>query len=236
MIDLAVRKKVQQENTRKYWEQVNREPEQVRYTAPQMQNHFLRQYEAMKGVRYELDEYTQPIIHALCLYFTDDVAFERLGDGYSLSKGILLQGNVGCGKSSVMRVFQENQKQSFAFKSCVDISREFSQEGYKMFQKYANPQVNRYQQSFFGQANLGWCFDDLGFETTGRHYGKSANVMLEIIQSLYDDNTRMKGMVHFTTNLTADDIKEAYGTRISSRLREMLNVLDYSPDAPDRRR
>jgi chromosomal replication initiation ATPase DnaA len=211
------------------------EPKIVKLTAKEMMNHFLHSYKAHNGEGFVMDDYTRPIIEALCLYFTHDARFERLNDGYSLNKGILLQGNVGCGKSSVMHVFQNNQKQSFVFARCVDISREYSKNGYKMFDMYVKPRYNHIKTAFFGQTELAWCFDDLGFETEARHFGKASNIMIEILDTLYSDN-KMRGMAHATTNLTATDIESNYGNRIKSRMRQMFNVIAYAPEAPDRRK
>jgi hypothetical protein len=235
MIDLAITKKKQAEHRQKYWEQLNEEPKFVKVRAEDMMIHFFRSYEDLTGDSFIMDNYTRPIIEALCLYFTNDARFERLNDGYSLKKGILLQGNVGCGKSSVMHVFQQNQKQSFIFVRCVDVAREYSKNGYKMFDMYVKPKPNMVKGSFFGQNQLGWCFDDLGFETEGKHFGKASNIMVEILDTIYADSS-MRSMAHGTTNLTAIDIENHYGNRIKSRMRQMFNVIAYSPEAPDRRK
>jgi DNA replication protein DnaC len=72
----------------------------------------------------------------------------------------------------------------------------------------------------------GICFDDLGTEDTEKaHYGNRTNVMEKIILNRYD-HCRNK-LTHFTTNLTAEQIKETYGLRVTDRLREMVNVLDF---------
>jgi hypothetical protein len=49
------------------------------------------------------------------------------------------------------------------------------------------------------------------------------NKMAEIILSRYERFTRTRCLTHFTTNLSADEIEERYGSRVRSRLREMCN-------------
>lgn len=230
-----VRAKKAQIAVQQYWEQVNRPVEYPRLTAEGLNAFFRKEYAAQNGRPVILDAYSAPVLEWLCLYFADDPRFEALDESYSLGKGILLQGNVGCGKSSWLRVFQSNQKQSYRFKHCPDVAREFSTDGYKQLDRYAKPIANAYRQQFYGQQELGWCFDDLGFETEGRHYGKASNIMTELIQAIYDSRP-MRGMVHMTTNLTAGQIEEVYGVRIRSRMRELFNVIAYDRQAPDRRR
>ncbi len=218
-----------------YWEEVNKPIQWPRYKAEELMQVFDQKYKAREGVDFVWDEYSNPIIQALCLYFTDDPQFESLGEGFSLQKGILLQGNVGCGKSSVMQAFAENQKQSFKCVACPDISIEFSRKGYEIYPRYVHPTPNpRPSQAFFGHELLGWYFDDLGFETTGKHFGKATNFMSEVIQGIYN-NSQLRGKVHFSTNLSADDIQKFYGLRIRSRMRQLFNVIEYDQSAPDRR-
>ena len=204
-------------------------------TAEQLKSYFIREFKAQHSVDFVEDEYSIPVLERLCLYFANDERFEMLDDDYSLSKGLVLHGVIGCGKSSWMRIFQTNQKCSFQFKSCSQVAREFSKEGYKTLEKYFSPIPNVYRSQFFGQQELGWCFDDLGFEQEAKHYGKASNVMVELIQAIYD-KPAMKGMVHFTTNLSANQIGDNYGSRIRSRMRELFNVISYASEAPDRRR
>jgi hypothetical protein len=43
-------------------------------------------------------------------------------------------------------------------------------------------------------------------------------------------------MTHITTNLNATEIEKQYGVRVRSRLREMMNVVSFPDEAPDKRR
>ncbi len=218
-----------------YREKISKPIEFPTFTPGELMEWFKEQYLSLNAEPFIYDKYSRDVINALCLYFSANKTFEALDDSYSLEKGILIQGNVGCGKSSFMKIFTSNQKQSFRFASCVEISREFSTGGYAAIDKYIRLQANTLRTAFFGQELLGWCFDDLGFETNGKFFGKDSNIMLEILQAVYEDPT-MRGKVHLTTNLTADAIEAHYGNRIRSRMREMFNVISYDSEAPDRRR
>ena len=84
-----------------------------------------------------------------------------------------------------------------------------------------------------------YCFDDLGVEPTGSHYTKEYNVMGEILLSRYDllshlePGKRVK--THITTNLNAEELEKRYGTRVRSRLREMMNVVAFDNNSIDKR-
>lgn len=61
--------------------------------------------------------------------------------------------------------------------------------------------------------------DDLGTEAPDSvHFGCRRDAVAELLYSRYD----RKLITHFTTNLTAVELKDRYGERITDRLREMV--------------
>ena len=72
-----------------------------------------------------------------------------------------------------------------------------------------------------------YCFDDLGVEPTGRHFGKDCNVMGEILLSRYDLFLSHKTKTHATTNLNAKELEERYGNRVRSRMRQLFNLIAF---------
>lgn len=135
------------------------------------------------------------------------------------AKGLILMGTVGNGKT---RFFQEVYKEFygdnttgvkskiFTIMDANDIVEEFSKNGssYLNNYQYHHPLV----------------IDDLGSESLGFHYGKSLNVLAELITFRY----RKELITHFTTNLDKDELTEKYGARIMDRIREMCTVIHYS--------
>ncbi len=80
----------------------------------------------------------------------------------------------------MMRVLAHNSKQPFAFKSCIDIARIYSTSdndngGYNAIEKFMK-MLSVDTATNLGFNELGWCFDDLGFEEKGKHYGKETEV------------------------------------------------------------
>jgi DNA replication protein DnaC len=137
---------------------------------------------------------------------------------YDLSKGILLHGNIGCGKTSAMNAFRMIANKTFPLISTTRIANEYQKDGMEAVEKYMNLSVV--------------CFDDLGIEPTSKHYGDAKNVMGDIILGRYE--RRLK--THFTTNLTADMIESYYGSRVRSRLREMVNLIEFPAGSKDKRK
>ena len=80
------------------------------------------------------------------------------------------------------------------------------------------------------------CFDDLGVEQPVNHWGNSCNVMAEILLSRYDLWISHKMITHITTNLNSQELEEAYGNRLRSRMRAMFNLIAFDPSSADKRR
>src|SRR5690606_36659144 len=78
---------------------------------------------------------------------------------------------------------------------------------------------------------LFYCFDDLGVEPIGRHFGKDCKVMGEILLSRYDLFLKHQVKTHATTNLNADELEERYGNRVRSRMRQLFNLIPFEKKA-----
>lgn len=194
-------------------------------------------YEDIKGFvmrqnpNYVIDEGNQEIFEMLCMYFSGDPAFEL--EGMSLKKGIMLFGPIGCGKTSLMKMFTINTFKPFSVTACRVIADKYSKDGSDALYDYST-MAPCYPQQNFGHSEIGRCFDDLGTEDSKKNYGNEVNVMQDVFYKIYDNE--LIGNFHLTTNLTGDEIEAAYGTRIRSRLREMFNVIRFDKNAIDRRK
>jgi DNA replication protein DnaC len=164
----------------------------------------------------------------ICYFLKDEVMATHFN--LDLSKGILLSGPVGCGKTTLMTLMRHVAQPNFKFimKTCRDISFEFIKEGYQTIQKYSNSNNSSSEYR-------NYCFDDLGVETNLKYFGNECNVMAEIILSRYDLYTSKQIITHITSNLSATEIETAYGNRVRSRLREMLNLIAFDMDVEDKR-
>lgn len=170
-----------------------------------------------------------PIITTLLIYFLKDEIMAKTIE-IDLNKGILLLGPIGCGKTTIMNLLryvpQEDRK--FVLKPTREISFEFIKEGYQVIQRYSSS--NKLQNN-----SKNYCFDDLGIENNLKYFGNECNVMGEILLSRYDLFINKKIITHITTNLSASEIEAAYGNRVRSRLRAMLNLIAFNPATKDKR-
>jgi DNA replication protein DnaC len=182
------------------------------------------------GIRFVLADQDLPVIRKLLAYFLrDQVTCELYG--LDLNKGILLSGPIGCGKTALMTLLRyvQQSESRYIMRSCRDLSFEFIEHGYKTIQKYSSLSFKNYEP-------INYCFDDLGTEKNLKFFGNECNIMAELILSRYDEFINRKLLTHITTNLSASEIEAAYGNRVRSRMREMLNLISFDTNTGDKRK
>ena len=181
------------------------------------------------GQSFKINEIDCPTFYKLIIYMIKDKT-EAANLNIDLSKGILLSGPIGCGKTSIMHLIRPFavHASDFKIKTCREVSFEFAKQGYEAINKYSQKQNN--------QTRLpGYCFDDLGAEQQIKHFGNDCNVMAEILISRYEHFVENKTITHITTNLSASEIERNYGNRLRSRMRNMFNVISFDADSLDKR-
>jgi hypothetical protein len=181
---------------------------------------------------FVVDKNNEKIIKILSMYFSGDRRVVEYG--YSLDKGILLIGGVGCGKTQLMSLCRTNPNTSYTQHDCTDISTEYQQEGPSVIDYYTENTKNTKPEHAFGQEFFGRFFDDLGAESNAKNFGTERNVMAEIIQRR--DKLHPHYLTHFTSNLTMDELEQSYGIRTADRLRGMCNVIEFPSSARSRRK
>lgn len=170
----------------------------------------------------------------LKMYFSKNSKFTD--HQYSFNKGILLNGPIGCGKTTLMKVFAKNSYQPFQMVSCRKVADAYKNKSSEGVDKYSNTSKTSMPHLFYGHEQLGWCFDDLGTESVKKNFGDELNVMAEIIMNWYDKRGVGFNKIHITTNLNAEDIEKCYGPRVRSRMREMFNYIKFDNETKDKRK
>lgn len=176
------------------------------------------------GDNFRIMRVSKLILVKLMSYAIRDEAYCRKYD-IDPDKGILLVGTIGCGKTTLMQLFNllTYEHRKYIVKPTRAIAGEFLQNGYETILKY-------------GSSDKIYCFDDLGVEQNMKHFGNESNVMAEILLSRYD-LLRSRGIItHATTNLNANELEKLYGNRVRSRLREMFNLITFPENAQDLRK
>lgn len=181
--------------------------------------------------KFKIDEANENIFSALCYYFSDDKNFYTQTEllhvkNPSLSKGIMLAGNFGTGKTWMMKLFSKNQRQVFHVKNAKDIANDYQGNGVEsadFVNKFKNPENDK--ASFF-HPYAGLCIDDIGTEDIKNNFGNKKNVIGDLIEQRYSTgNTGV--FFHATTNLNSDQLKSFYGERVVSRMKELFNFIEF---------
>jgi len=137
-------------------------------------------------------------------------------------KGLLLMGDIGVGKSTMLQIVRrfckkyrpldkERREYSFRIVRCDAVCQDYAKEGYGGIESCINSRR--------------MAFDELGSETVPvSHYGSPLNVMQYILSARYD--RRFESFTHATTNFTREDIIQVYGERAYDRCKEMFNFVE----------
>ena len=174
------------------------------------------------GKKFHIWEENMEIVYRLSLYMIRD--FEACGKyGIDPNKSILLTGPVGCGKTTLMKLirFIIPHIKPYEILPTRNVTFRFNNLGYSVIEDYGN--------------NGFYCFDDIGIEPIGRHFGKDCNVIGEVLLSRYELFLKNGTKTHATTNLNAEELEERYGKRIRSRMREMFNLFAFQKNSKDKR-
>lgn len=183
------------------------------------------------GGTFVIDTDNENAITLMLQYIRKDESFLKVNPSYSFSKGILLHGSVGSGKTLLMKIFHDlvlklrffnishdtfyrPDPEIFSVITSNDIVQKFGIDGYLIFEKDDDRKttyVDLLKKPLF--------IDDLGSEPEAIHYGQKTNILSEIIIRRYEK----KSKTHITTNLAIDSIKKSYDLRVFDRLREMVN-------------
>jgi len=191
---------------------------------------FYTNFEKIEMKKFKSSEEVEEILSTIIFYFigapqflTSPIINSNISEP-SFQKGLLLIGNYGTGKTSIMKVVTE-------------IFKEF-----KMFVKIKNTSeiVLDYEclapnekKDFFENLKRGtWVFDDLLNERDANNFGKT-----ELFKNILEIRCDNKRITHATCNYDPDfpgDVEKGlkqfytkYGGRIYDRLHEMFNIVEF---------
>lgn len=195
---------------------------QVEYDFSKVLTYLEAKGKLLFGRNFSLFPEDREVLLKLCSYMVRDHASCRKMD-IDPNKGILLSGPVGCGKTSLMKLirFITPHYRPYEIIPARNIVFGFNHIGHRIIEDYGNGNF--------------YCFDDIGVEPMGRHFGKDCNVMGEILLSRHDLFLESGLRTHGTTNLNAQELEDRYGKRVRSRMRELFNLIAFDQNAKDKR-
>lgn len=226
-----------QEEELKWRESQNRMFLTSQWSVTQTEQYMMARAKHMFNGRFLIDEENKEIFNLLCLYFSEDPKFETAAAEFgvknpSISKGILLSGMFGAGKSWLVRLFCQNRRQSFWVHNAKDVADHYQDCG--SIDRYLTLIQNPINDaaSFYHEYS-GLCIDDLGREKENNFYGNKVNVIGKLIELRYEKKLTGK-YLHGTTNLNAEGLKSVYEPAVISRMREIFNIITMN--GTDRRK
>lgn len=164
---------------------------------------------------FAIDANNRKVVGDLFSYFCD------IESSLDPRKGLWLMGDVGTGKTTLMRLFAEfarERSQGFKIHTCSDVASRYALTG--NLDLYT---LNR--EGYLGHP-VAMCFDDLGREPLEAcYFGQRLNVMQHILHVRYSlwQTSGLKTFV--TTNCDVNDVEALYGRYIRDRVREMFNIV-----------
>jgi len=167
-----------------------------------IKNHFIQ-----KNGAFYFTADNDLLVKAVCFFLSSDPRFET-ELGFSFNKGLFICGGTGLGKTETLRAVAKNPVFPIAIHSMIDIQEAVKKHGECML-----------------RTDRMVMLDDVGTEQRAiKHYGTEINWFEDFIESYYHHHSVFTGLI-ITTNLNGDDITTQYGTRVRSRIREMMNVI-----------
>lgn len=149
------------------------------------------------------------ILNNMFLYFIGSDKSE-----YPLNKGLWLNGNIGTGKTTLMKIFAAYRQRIGLYFGVIEAST--------IAKKYRDS-----GEIFSLLKDL--CIDDLGRELNpSMHFGNKLNVLQFVLQERYNLWQNNGFITHITTNKTSKQILELYQDYIFDRCAQFCTIIDFS--------
>lgn len=155
---------------------------------------------------YVIDQYLEPVVKNLYLYFTNNPAC-----AWNLNGGLIFGGKIGCGKSVLMMAF-------------LHLSNEYSRRRTTMVHsKTLAGLIKQKGIEFYEKRPV--FIDELGREESEvKDYGNVVKPVIDLFALRYESGAR----TYATTNFNYTSLEKFYGGFVRSRMEEMMTFV-YVP-------
>lgn len=184
---------------------------------------------------FNLDDPTRLDVYRKAFYcLTGSDAATNLG--IKPNKGILLVGNIGVGKTLMMRVLQRLFKDTERRFRWVEVSELSDLIRAKA---WGDDTILTIKEMYGQSLKMDLYIDDIGFENVDLHlYNNHVNVVAELLEDRYKLFQKEGFRTHLSTNLRTSgvevtaagltqSIESLYGDRILDRIKEMTNLIRW---------
>ena len=176
------------------------------------------------GGRFIVDQHNIEAVNQLFFYINRSKEFEG-----NLRKGICLVGDIGVGKTIMMKTlnagYAANDDRRFRVINTSSIASYYRMKGDETLLPLKDSQ-HEIGNRHWVRNNI--CLDDIGREPLDVQWmGNHENVGAWLIFNRYELWQNMGVVTHFTTNITSpDEFIEKYGKVNYSRMKEMCNFIN----------
>lgn len=192
---------------------------------------------AYQNRRFVIDDSNRDILRFLLYYFNDCPLAEEVFPGrrYKLHKHIMLQGNVGTGKTLLMEIFSEYLRYTDNPNFFHNLSVTQMINYYTLHNNLDRYTFNEEQNRGFQCRPVNICLNDIGVQTT-TFYGMDTKLLTnEFLHARNEIWSQYHLKAHVTTNLTNDQLKAEYKDGFG-RLIDRFKTYNIIPLTGDSRR
>ncbi len=161
---------------------------------------------------FVIDDNNREVLRFLLYYFNDCPLAEEVfpGRGYKLHKHIMLQGNVGTGKTLLMEIFSEYLRYTGNPNFFYNLSVTQMINYYTLHNNLDRYTFNEEENKGFQCKPVNICLNDIGVQTT-TFYGMDTKVLTdEFLHARNEIWSQFHLKAHVTTNLSIEQFKEKY--------------------------
>jgi DNA replication protein DnaC len=188
---------------------------------------FSERYELMLGIAnticpgFELTDYNKNLYESGIRYFAGDPKSE-----FPLTKGLMLYGPVGTGKSLFFRIMNllndaTKGQNGFTTLSINEVVDGLAKSGHKYLAECGITFSNHVYGYDSSKKHL--FLDDLCLSSDSvNFFGNNIDLVFNFIQRRYQAYTENNILSHITTNLKPDRFSELYGEAVMSRMNQLF--------------